>query len=221
MTEKQVTNTHMTELVEKTKQAALPVVMVAYIRVSSTDQNPERQHEALQRAGITPARIFEEKVSGATAERPQLQEMIAFVREGDVVYVASMDRLARSLKDLIEIVDELRKKGVGIVFLKENVRLSPSNQGNAMDTLSLHVMGAIAEFERALIKSRQREGIELAKARGVYKGRKPTDPAILDQIPVLKAQGVTQRMIAKRLGISESTVYRYLHNGSERFKLYP
>lgn len=204
----------MTDSDEKIGQAALPGVTVAYIRVSSTDQNPERQHEALQKAGVVPARVFEEKISGATAERPQLQEMIAFVREGDTVYVASMDRLARSLKDLIEIVDELRKKGVGIVFLKENVRLSPTNQGNAMDTLILHVMGAIAEFERALIKSRQREGIELAKARGVYKGRKPTAASVLEQIPGLKAQGVTQRMIAKRLGISESTVYRYLHAGT-------
>ena len=138
---------------------------IGYVRVSSYDQNPDRQLE-----NETLDRVFTDKASGKDVNRPQLEEMIQFVREGDTVVVHSLDRLARNLDDLRNLVKNLNDRGVKIQFVKEG--LTFTGEDSPMSNLLLSVMGAFAEFERALIKERQREGIELAKKRGVYKGRK-------------------------------------------------
>lgn len=140
---------------------------VGYVRVSTLDQRTDRQLDGLQLD-----RIFEDKVSGKNMrDRPQLEEMLKYVREGDVVYVHSMDRLARNLEDLLGLVRRLTEKGVTLIFLKEKLSFDPLQTASPMSRLILGVMGAVAEFERELIHERQREGIALAKARGAYKGR--------------------------------------------------
>lgn len=138
---------------------------IGYIRVSTFDQNSERQLE-----GITVDRIFTDKASGKDIKRPELEALLSFVRSGDTVLVHSMDRLARNLDDLHRLVQLLTQRGVRIEFCKEH--LSFTGEDSPMANLMLSVMGAFAEFERALIKERQREGIALAKQRGAYRGRK-------------------------------------------------
>ncbi len=134
---------------------------VGYIRVSSFDQNPERQLET-----VSVDRVFTDKASGKDTQRPELENLLAFVREGDTMIVHSMDRLARNLDDLRRLVQELTERGVRIEFVKENLIFT--GEDSPMANLMLSVMGAFAEFERALIRERQREGIVLAKQRGVY-----------------------------------------------------
>lgn len=143
---------------------------IAYVRVSTVDQNDERQREALAACQID--KWFCEKVSGKDTNRPQLQAMLEFVREGDTVYVHDFSRLARSTVDLLNIVDTLKAKGVHLVSRKEAIDSSTS-QGKLMLTM----IGAIAEFERANLLERQREGIAIAKREGKYKGRIPVTPA--------------------------------------------
>lgn len=139
---------------------------VGYIRVSSVDQNTVRQLD-----GVGVDRVFTDRASGKDTARPKLEEMLAFVRDGDTVLVHSMDRLARNLDDLRRVVRTLTGKGVRVEFVKEN--LTFTGEDSPMATLLLSVMGAFAEFERALILERQREGITAAKQRGVYTGRTP------------------------------------------------
>src|SRR5215212_8374867 len=138
---------------------------VGYIRVSTLDQEAGRQLE-----GIQLDRTFTDHASGKDTKRPQLEELLSFVRTGDTVFVHSMDRLARNLDDLRRIVQALTNKGVRIEFVKEN--LTFTGEDSPMASLMLSVMGAFAEFERSLIKERQREGIALARKRGAYRGRK-------------------------------------------------
>lgn len=140
---------------------------VAYVRVSTVEQNEARQIEALEKHGIE--KWFTEKVSGKnTTDRPELQNMLDYVREGDVVFIHDFSRLARSTRDLLDIVEKLNKKNVHLVSNKENIDTStPSGK------LMLTMIGAIAEFERENMLERQREGIAIAKRAGVYKGRKP------------------------------------------------
>ena len=138
---------------------------IGYIRVSSFDQNPERQLEHVQ-----VDKVFTDKASGKDTQRPELDRLLAFVREGDTVVVHSMDRLARNLDDLRRLVQGLTQRGVRIAFAKEH--LTFTGEDSPMANLMLSVMGAFAEFERALIRERQREGIALAKKRGAYRGRK-------------------------------------------------
>jgi DNA invertase Pin-like site-specific DNA recombinase len=137
---------------------------VGYIRVSSVGQNPARQLD-----GVELDRVFADTVSGKSATRPQLQAMLAYVRDGDTVIVHSMDRLARNLDDLRRLVRELTGRRVAVQFIKEQLTFTAAD--SPMVTLLLSVLGAFAEFERALIRERQLEGIALAKARGAYKGR--------------------------------------------------
>ena len=142
---------------------------IGYIRVSTLDQQTERQLD-----GIALDQTFTDKASGKDTKRPQLELMLRFVRRGDTVVVHSMDRLARNLDDLRRIVHTLTGKGVRIAFVKE--QLTFTGEDSPMASLLLSVMGAFAEFERALIHERQREGIALAKQRGAYKGRKKASP---------------------------------------------
>src|SRR3954467_6334830 len=138
---------------------------IGYIRVSTLDQETQRQLE-----GVALDQTFTDKASGKDTNRPQLEFMLRFARTGDTVVVHSMDRLARNLDDLRRIVHTLTGKGVQIEFVKE--QLTFTGEDSPMASLLLSVMGAFAEFERALIHERQREGITLAKQRGAYKGRK-------------------------------------------------
>jgi DNA invertase Pin-like site-specific DNA recombinase len=173
---------------------------VAYRRVSSSTQNLDRQDVG------EVEKVFEEKQSGKNTERPALQDMIAFVRDGDEVVVWSIDRLARNLSDLQSIIKQLNDKGVSITFIKE--KLSFSGADDAFARLQLHLMGAFAEFERSLIKSRQADGIRKARERGVYKGRKKQiDDA---EIYVLTDAGHSQNEVADQMGITRMSVYRAL-----------
>ncbi len=138
---------------------------IGYIRVSTLDQNPDRQLE-----GVQVSKVFIDKASGKDTQRPQLEALLNYVREGDTLVVHSMDRLARNLDDLRRMVQQLTGRGVRIEFVKES--LAFTGEDSPMANLLLSVMGAFAEFERALIRERQREGISLAKQRGVYRGRK-------------------------------------------------
>lgn len=177
---------------------------VGYVRVSSVDQNTARQLD-----GVEVERTFVDKASGKNTARPRLDEMVSFVRAGDTVLVHSMDRLARNLDDLRRIVRMLTAKGVRVEFVKEN--LAFTGEDSPMATLLLSVMGAFAEFERALILERQREGIAAAKQRGVYVGRRPALSAEqAKQLRERAAAGERKSSLAKEFGISRETVYSYL-----------
>lgn len=177
---------------------------IGYVRVSAFDQNVDRQLE-----GIALDKTFTDKASGKDVNRPQLEMMMLFIREGDTVVVHSMDRLARNLDDLRKLVQSLTKRGIRIEFVKES--LTFTGEDSPMANLMLSVMGAFAEFERALIRERQREGIAVAKQRGAYRGRKKSLSD--DKVAELKrraASGEQKAAIARDLGISRETLYQYL-----------
>lgn len=172
---------------------------VGYIRVSSADQNTERQLD-----GVQLDKVFTDKASGATTERPQLQAMLDYVREGDCIHVHSIDRLARSLTDLLSMIEALNARGVHVRFHKEQLEFT--GEASPIQKLMLSMMGSFAEFERSMIRERQREGIAKAKEAGVYKGRIKTidDNAIRAEI----ASGTSYRKAAEKLNVSLSTVQR-------------
>lgn len=177
---------------------------IGYVRVSSFDQNPERQLE-----GIQVDRVFTDKASGKDIQRPQLDMLLDFVREDDTVVVHSMDRLARNLDNLRRLVQDLTGRGIRVEFVKE--RLIFTGEDSPMANLMLSVMGSFAEFERALIRERQREGITLAKQRGAYRGRKKSLNS--EQVAELKRRvvaGEQKALIARNFGISRETLYQYL-----------
>jgi DNA invertase Pin-like site-specific DNA recombinase len=176
---------------------------LGYVRVSSTDQNPERQL-----VGQEIDKTFADTVSGKTTHRPQLAALREFAREGDHVLVHSMDRLARNLDDLRALVQEFTTRGIRVTFVKEG--LTFDGQDTPLSTLLLSVMGAFAEFERALILERQAEGIAAAKARGVYRGRAPAltqerATAMVERV----RQGESVAKLAREFGVSRQTVYSY------------
>lgn len=177
---------------------------VGYIRVSSTDQNTARQLD-----GVELDRIFEDKASGKDAQRPKLQELLAYVREGDTVIVHSMDRLARNVDDLRRIVTELSGRGVRVEFQREGV--SFSGEDNPMNTLLLTMLGAVAEFLRAQNLENQREGIAKAKQAGKYKGRKRALTAEqVEQVRSRVAAGEKKTALARELGVNRDTLYEAL-----------
>ena len=179
---------------------------IGYIRVSTVEQNTSRQLE-----GITLDKEFTDKCSGKDTKRPSLQLMLDYVRDGDIVYVHSMDRLARNLEDLRKIVSLLAEKKVRIHFVKESLIFN--GEDSPMANFMLNIMGAFAEFERALIRERQKEGIAIAKKDGKYRGRsKCLTPEQLQEIKQLVADRYKKTEIAERFGISRDTLYRYLRN---------
>ena len=184
---------------------------IGYVRVSSVDQNDARQLD-----GLVLDKIFTDKASGKDVHRPQLQALLSHVREGDHVYVHSMDRLSRSLKDLQEVVELLTARGVAVEFCKENLKFErPGNNSGghtaAYSKLLLQMLGAVGEFERALIRERQREGIAIAKTKGVYKGRKPSlNEGMKLKLREMVVNGMSKTEIAKNLAISRASVYKYL-----------
>ena len=173
---------------------------VAYIRVSTVEQNTARQEEALKGLGIE--KFFIEKVSGKNMDRPKLQEMLSYVREGDTCYCVDFSRMARSCQHLLSICELLQNKGVHLVSLKENFDTS-TPQGRLM----LTIIAAINAFERENLLERQREGIAIAKAEGKYKGRKPVE--VEDFTPYYEeymSRGTTKGQLAKKLHISRPTL---------------
>lgn len=175
---------------------------VGYIRVSSADQHTRRQLE-----GVHLDKVFTDKVSGASTVRPALRECLNYLREGDTFHVHSLDRLARSLTNLKTIVAALTDEGVRILFHKENLSFSPAGT-TPLDTLFFHVLGAFAEFERELIRTRQQEGIEAAKRQGVRLGRPPVDGVTRAAIVDALKQQKLPRDIALTYKVGLTTVYR-------------
>lgn len=175
---------------------------VSYIRVSSVDQNEERQREGLAKYDIE--KEFFEKVSGKDTNRPKLKDMLDFVREGDTVYVHDFSRLARSTKDLLDIVETLNNKRVNLVSNKENI-----DSSTPTGKLMLTMIGAIAEFERANLLERQREGIEIAKREGKYKGRIPIKidaDKFQREYEAYVSRKINKKQLAEKLGMSRPTL---------------
>jgi DNA invertase Pin-like site-specific DNA recombinase len=181
---------------------------VGYVRVSSQGQNTARQLQ-----GIDLDMEFVDKVTGSTTDREKLQECIAYARKGDTVVIDSIDRLARNLRDLQDILTKLTTKGVIVKFIKENLVFTGDD--DAMSTLMLQMMGAFAEFERTMIKSRQREGIDAAKKAGKHLGRpiKVTQKMSLDAAR-LRKEGKSIQSIAKDMGVARSTIHKMLAKGT-------
>jgi Site-specific recombinases, DNA invertase Pin homologs len=192
------------------------VMIIGYVRVSSVGQNTERQLD-----GVTLDKVFTDKASGKDTKRPQLERALELTREGDTLIVHSMDRLARNLSDLEKIVKDCVERGVTVKFKKESLTFEPPvGDKESFDykskMLMLQIMGAIGQFERELIKERQREGIAIAKAKGdVYKGRKPslsTDRAAL-MVQRAKA-GENKAALAREFKISRAALYVYLKDAA-------
>lgn len=178
-------------------------MLIGYARVSSAGQSLETQLEALQAAGCE--KIFAEKRSGRTAsDRPELAKALYATRTGDTLVVTRLDRLARSVGDLHRTVEQLIAEGVGFRCLQQGGVDTSSSTGK----LTLSVLGAVAEFENDIRRERQRDGIERAKKRGVYKGRKRSID--VDRVHELKSSGVGPAAIAREMGISRASVYRAL-----------
>ena len=184
---------------------------VAYVRVSSAEQNLDRQLEAVGECD----RIFEDKISGSSrAKRAGLAELIGYVREGDLVKVASMDRLGRDTRDLYAIVDELTDKGCAVQFVSERITVDKSGT-SPVDGLMLGILAAFAEFERRRIKERQAEGIALAKARGKYVQAPKLSGADVEQARVMIDMGIPKAEVARTFGVSRQTLYTSLARGVE------
>ena len=180
---------------------------IGYIRVSNIKKKKDRQLE-----GAQVSKVFTDKASGKDTQRPQLDALLGYIREGDTLVVHSMDRLARNLDDLRRLVQQLTGRGVRIEFIKEG--LTFTGEDSPMANLLLSVMGAFAEFERELIRERQREGIALAKQRGAYRGRKPalnsTETAELRRRVEAREP---KAALAREFGISRASLYEYLRTG--------
>ena len=181
---------------------------VGYLRVSTLLQNTARQLD-----GVALHKVFEDKASGKNVDRPQLTACLAHLRDGDTLNVHSMDRLCRNLDDLRRIVKDLTSRGVVVKFHKEG--LSFTGEDSPMSHLLLSMLGAVAEFERSIILERQREGIQIAKGEGKYKGRKPS----LSSERVLELQrragaGEKKTALAREFGVSRETVYTYMKVGN-------
>lgn len=185
--------------------------IVAYVRVSSLDQNEERQLEGLKAAGLKLDKIFTDKTSGKNVNRPALAECLRYVREGDVLACHSIDRLARNLRDLQDLIADLSERGVTVKFIKENMTFDGGKIASPMQNLTLQLLGAFAEFERNLIRERQREGIALIKAKGGKMGRgKAVTPEQEQALKKKLEAGIPKARIAREMGISRQTVYNYV-----------
>ena len=179
-------------------------LVVGYKRVSALDQVDLRQLD-----GVETDKLFTDKASGKDTNRPQLTAMLGFVREGDTIVCHAMDRLARNLDDLRKLVLDLVKRGVHVRFVKEN--LTFTGEDSPMAHLLLSVIGAVAQFERDLIRERQREGIALAKQRNVYLGRvRSLSAAQADDLRRRIKAGERKTLLAREFGITRTTVYEYM-----------
>ena len=185
-----------------------PVALIGYARVSTADQDPALQRDALARAGCDP--IFSDQASGAQADRPGLAEALAFARPGDVLVVWKLDRLGRSMAHLIEVVRQLDAKGVGFRSLTEGVDTTTPG-----GVLVFHIFGALAQFERDLIRERTQAGLKAAEARGRKGGRKPAiTPDKLARARAHIAAGLTVREAAARVKVGKTALYKALAGSS-------
>ena len=175
---------------------------IGYVRVSTKEQNTARQEELMKLLEVD--RVYIDKMSGKDMERPFLQEMMNFVREGDSVVVESISRFARNTKDLLELTEQLSNKHVQFISQKENID-TDTPAGKFM----LTIFGAVAELEREYIRQRQREGIEIAKEKGKYKGRPAKQLDTFDEIyQQWKSGNITATFASEQLNVSRSTFYR-------------
>ena len=175
---------------------------IGYIRISTTDQNTARQELLMEQLGVD--ELYIDRMSGKNTNRPELQKMMEYVRRGDTVIVESISRFARNTRDLLELVEKLSAKGVEFVSKKEAIDTTTPT-GKFM----LTVFGAVAELEREYILQRQREGIAIAKANGVYKGRKPIQPPELEKVMTRwQRREITAAEAMRQMGMSKSTFYR-------------
>lgn len=182
--------------------------VVGYARTSTVEQvaGLEAQKRDLEAAGAT--KIFHEQLSSVAKTRPELNRALDYVREGDILVVTKLDRLARSVADLVSITEALRAKGVGLRILALHL-----DTGTPTGKLMLNLLGSIAEFERELMLERQREGIAKAKAEGRYRGRAPTARAKADKVLAMHRSGIGPMEIARQLRIGRSSIYRILNDG--------
>ncbi|PZN68757.1 MAG: integrase [Candidatus Methylumidiphilus alinenensis] len=179
---------------------------IGYCRVSTTEQNMTAQMELLHKAGCQ--EIFKEKLSGSNVHRPELRKLLDYIRKGDTVTVTKLDRLARSTKDLLGIAEEIKKKGADFEVLNINLDTkSPTGQ------LMLTLLAAIAEFEKGIMLERQREGIDIAKEDGKYKGRKPIEETKLQQVQKLVEGGISVSKAVSEVGIGRRTYYKAIEEG--------
>lgn len=177
-------------------------MIIGYIRVSTQEQNTLRQEVMMQELGVE--ELYIDKTSGKSTDRPQLKKMMEYVRRGDTVIVESISRFARNTRDLLELMERLRDKGVEFVSKKEAIDTTTPT-GKFM----LTVFGAVAELEREYILQRQREGIAIAKQQGKYKGRKPiVNPAFHDVVELWRKREITATEASRQLGMSRATFYR-------------
>lgn len=176
-------------------------MIIGYVRVSTVEQNEGRQLVTMEKYNVE--KVFQEKVSAKDTDRPQLQEMLEFVRKGDTVVVHDFSRLARSTKDLLDIVELLEKKEVALISAKENI-----DSSTPTGKLMLTMIGAINEFERTNMLERQREGIAIAKANGKYKGRKAVevDETFINQYNRYLNREINKTQLAKELSVSRPTL---------------
>lgn len=182
--------------------------LLGYARVSTAAQELEGQRHRLKAANVL--RIFEDVISGSVRDRPGLSELLTFARPGDLVCVVRLDRLGRSLRELLDTVQMLKDRGVGLLSLEERIDTS-----SAAGELVFHVFGAIAHFERRLIAERTRDGLEAAKSRGQRLGRPPLDSAKVDAALKLIAAGLSPTAAARQVSLGRSTVYRALQRPDE------
>lgn len=176
---------------------------IGYIRVSSEGQNRARQLE-----GIKLDKEFIDTMTGSIRSRPQLEECLNYLRQGDTLHVHSIDRLARNLRDLQEIIDGLICKNVTVKFHAEN--LTFTGEDSPMSKLTLHLMGAFAEFERTITRTRQREGIDAAKRQGIHLGRPKLEKSLGDEARQLKSNGLSVVEISKKMELSRPSIYKLL-----------
>lgn len=201
-----------TELHHHTKERVKDMANIAYVRVSTVEQHEDRQCEGLKKYGID--KWFIEKVSGKNTNRPELQKMLDYVREGDTVFVHDFSRLARSTKDLLELVELLNGKGVALVSNKESL-----DTRTATGKLLLTMIGAIAEFERTNLLERQREGIAIAKEKGVYKGRKAINidkDTFEKEYKRYQNREITKSELATVLNVSRPTLDKLIAKRNEQ-----
>ena len=181
---------------------------IGYIRVSTAEQNTARQEVLMEELGVE--QVYIDKMSGKNTNRPELKRMMEFVREGDTVIVESISRFARNTKDLLELVEQLTNKHVEFVSKKEAIDTT-TPAGKFM----LTIFAAVSELEREYLLLRQREGIEIAKQKGVYKGRKPIEhPKFYEVVSIWKSGSITATEAMKRLDMKPSTFYRKVKNSN-------
>ncbi len=183
-------------------------MLIGYARVSTQDQNPELQLDALNKAGCE--KVFVEKASGAQRDRPELKAALEYIRAGDILVVWKLDRLARSIKQLIETVEGLEKQDIGFHSLTETIDTTTSG-----GRLIFHIFAGLAEFERSIIRERTKAGLESAKARGRLGGRPPamTEKDIVAAKAMLSDSSITVEQVAQQLGVAPSTLYRHIPGG--------